>query len=340
MAFPPWDEKLGLLRHSWTGQTINNALRLAVEVPSFARAAESFTALTGVGISKSSLQRLVMDYGACQVSREEEEARAMSAVPSKEEEVVWREQVKPDSETMSVSVDGVMIHVREEGWKEVKLVSVSAVEQEVDEETGDTQAKLKQHSYRGGLWDAKHFTNHHWAEACRRGLENAKQVVCVSDGAVWIWMIAFICFPLRVEILDWWHAIQYLWSIAHECFGDDATAANVWVAEQKQLLRSQGLSRVLHSIRQLYPRYDGIPPTVRQAVGYFFRNRRRMQYDQYRRDGLPIASGTVESACKTVVQARLKQAGMRWSRDGAQAMISLRCLLLSNRWHELPIPQT
>jgi hypothetical protein len=58
-----------------------------------------------------------------------------------------------------------------------------------------------------------------------------------------------------------------------------------------------------------------------------------MAYAQFRQAGLPIGSGAVESACQTVVQARFKQAGMRWSRNGAQALLALRCALLSQRWH-------
>ena len=69
---------------------------------SYERAAENFTTLVGVGISKSSLQRLVKLYGGDQVEKEKEEAKAMSAIPAKEEEVVWREQPEPDSEIMGV----------------------------------------------------------------------------------------------------------------------------------------------------------------------------------------------------------------------------------------------
>lgn len=314
---------------------MSNALRLAVEIPSYQRAAESFTALTGVGVSKSSLHRLASEIGERQVEKEKEEARVMSAVPAKEEEVVvYREQPEPDSETMSVSSDGVLIHIREEGWKEVKLVSISAVEEEKNAKTGEKSVKLTAHSYRAGLWDAKTFTNHHWSEACRRGLEKAKRIVCISDGAIWIWMMVFICFPKRIEILDWWHAIEYVWAIAHEIF-DDADDAAAWVAAQKGLLKTQGLRHVFRSIRDRFPRQQALPESIQQALGYLVRNRHRMHYGQYRQAGLPIASGTVESAAKTVVQARMKQAGMRWGRDGAQAMLSLRCLLLSNRWHEL-----
>ena len=76
-------------------------------------------------------------------------------------------------------------------------------------------------------------------------------------------------------------------------------------------------------------------PAVRQAIGYLFRNRRRMDYIRFRH-WTAHRQRHRESACKTVVQARMKQAGMRWSRTGAQSMLALRCLLLSDRWQEFP----
>ena len=226
---------MGLTPHPWSPQTAEQALRLAVEIASYARAAESFTALTGVGISKSSLQRLVSEYGRCVVQAQAAEARAMVEVPKQEEEVVWREAVAPASEVMAVSSDGVLVHIRDEGWKEVKTMSVSAVTNEVNPASGEREVVLSQHSYRAGLWEATTFTQHHWAEACRRGVDRAKRVVCVSDGAPWIWAMVFQCFAVRVEILDWWHAVQRLWTIAQHHFASPA-AATAWVATQQAAL--------------------------------------------------------------------------------------------------------
>lgn len=336
VAFFPLDRKLGLTKHNWSPETIRNAVGLGVEIPSYARAAAAFEALTHVPLSKSSLQRMVQIVGGEVVSQQAAEATAMVRVPKHEEEVVWREVPEPDSEVMAVSSDGVMVHIRDEGWKEVKAVSISAVEQEYDEATGEMEARLTKHSYRAGLWEAGTFTNHHWAEACRRGLEKAKTVVCISDGAVWIWAMVFLCFSRRVEVLDWWHAVQRLWDIAATTL--EPVEANAWVHEAKGWLANSHLRHLFRQIRRLYPRGSALPEPVRQATGYLFRNRRRMDYATYRELGLPIGSGAIESACKTVVQARMKQAGMRWSRSGAQSMLALRCLLLSDRWHELPLP--
>ena len=336
MAFSPLDEQLKLSKKNWSPETIRNAVRLGVEIASYERAAATFEALTGVPLSRSSLHRLVQETGASLVEEQAAEAQTMVQVPKKEDEVVYREVAEPESEVMAVSSDGVMVNIIDEGWKEVKAVSVSAVSRTVDEESGEVEVNLSSHSYRAGLWDAATFTNHHWAEACRRGLEKAKTVVCVSDGALWIWHIVFICFYTRIEVLDWWHAVQRLWDIAHGTL-EPANAAP-WVHQAKGWLARSQLRYLFRQVRLLYPRGTPLPEPVRQAVGYLFRNRHRMDYATFRQLGFPIGSGTIESACKTVVQARMKQAGMRWSRNGAQSILALRCLLLSDRWHELSLP--
>lgn len=318
--------------YSWTPATIGQALRVGSEIASYQRAATTFVELTHVPLSKSSLQRLVGVYGGELVEQQAAEAAAIVQVPSKEEvAVAWRQRVTPPSETMSLSHDGVMIHLREEGWKEVKIVSVAAVTNTVNPQSGEIEVTLSEQSYRAGLWEVAPFINQQWAEAERRGIPQAKRLACVSDGAHWIWQLVFMCFAPCFEILDWWHATQRLWTIANAAFDSPVQAAH-WVEQQKQLLAHSHLRQVIAHVRLLYPRGGAWPEPVRQAVAYLFHNRRRLRYAEFRQAGLPIGSGAVESACKVVVQARLKQAGMRWSRPGAQAMLALRCALLSERW--------
>ena len=312
------------------------ALRQAVELSSYARAAENFSELTNVSISASSMQRLVLEYGTEVLKAEASEAEAMVCVAKEEEGVSYRRIPEPDSEVMAVSADGVMVHLREEGWKEAKVASVSAAPVGEAGEKAEGELRLTKHSYRAGLWDAKTFTNHYWAESCRRGVEKAKRVVCVNDGAIWIWAMVFVCFSRRIEILDWWHMLQYVWQIAADALGPNSSEASAWVNAQKAALARSQLHLFFRRILRLYPNPAEAPPEVKQAVAYLWKNRRRMNYAAYRKAGFPISS-TVESAAKTLIQQRMKQAGMRWSRDGAQAMLALRARLLSQRWHEIPI---
>ena len=158
------------------------ALRQAVELGSYVRAADNFSELTKVSLSASSLHRLVQEYGPEVVKADEIEAEAMVCVSREEEGVSWRRIPEPDSEVMAVSADGVMVHLREEGWKEAKVASVSAAPVREAGEEAEGELRLTKHSYRAGLWDAKTFTNHYWAESYRRGVEMAKRIVCINDG--------------------------------------------------------------------------------------------------------------------------------------------------------------
>lgn len=288
-------------------------------------------------MSKSSLQGLVLEYGGRLVAAQAAEAQAMVQVPEGVSEgEAWRAIPEPDSPVMAVAMDGGMVHVRGEGWKETKVVAISAVE--AGAEAGGSEGsvvELRRTSYRAGLWDAASFGPQQWAEACRRGLEKAEQVVCVNDGAPWIWLIVAMCYVPCIEILDWWHAVQKLWELAFLLLGAENEASPGWAGQQKALLWAGQLRQVFRQLRLLCPRGQALPDKVPQAIGYLFRHRHRMRYPEFRRAGYPIGSGSVESACKVVMQERMKQAGMSWSRPGAQAMLALRSVLLSERWTEV-----
>lgn len=144
----------------------------------------------------------------------------------------------------------------------MKVVSVSAVRlgnSPVGEAEGP---RLAGHSYRAGLWDAKTFANPYWAESCRRELEKAKQIVCISDGAVWIWTIVFICFAQRTEILDWWHVVQYLRQIVGEAYDRSSGAAVTWMEAQKASLAQSQHRLLFRRIRLLYPHGTPLPEAV------------------------------------------------------------------------------
>jgi hypothetical protein len=334
-GFFPLDEQLKLGEHSWTPASIREVVALAAEIPSFRRAARRFVALTKSPLSKSSLDRLAKEYGLRVVAEQAAEAEATVKAPERGEEIVWRQLPEPDSEVMAISLDGVLLHIREEGWKEVKVASISAVEVEVPLERDEEKVvQLTQHSYRAGLWDAKTFAKQQWAEACRRGLEKAKQIVTVNDGAPWIWLIVAMCYAPCREIIDWWHLIEKVWLAANGLFSQGDSQAKAWAEQMKTLLWTSQLRSVLHEVRCRCPRGQPLPECVLPLIHYLFNHRRRMDYAAYRQAGYPIGSGSVESACKVVVQERMKQAGMRWSRDGAQAMLALRSILLSEQWEQ------
>jgi hypothetical protein len=176
-------------------------VKLGVEIPSYRRAAQNYVELTQVGVSKSQLGELAKTYGGKIVKQQTLEAEAMVKPPVRDEIIVPRDMPQPDSEVMALSMDGALVNIRGEGWKEVKTVAISAVERVVNETTGEAEVRLSRHSYRSGLWEAKDFAKQQWAEGCRRGLERTKKLVSVNDGAVWIWLIVQMCWVPCVEIL-------------------------------------------------------------------------------------------------------------------------------------------
>jgi hypothetical protein len=313
-------------------------LLFATEVP-FDRAAQAIDALARIPVSQSSLCRLVQEYGARLVEQQAAEAEAMVKAPAKFDEVTFRQIPRPDSEVMAVSMDGAMLRVRQEGWKEVKTVTVSAVKCDTGVVGGAVSAEpkvqLTNHSYRAGLWEAAVFTNQQWAEATQRGIEKAKQIVSVNDGAAWIWAIVATCYLPCITVLDWWHAVQKLWLMANLLFGEGSDLGRAWVQRHKAWLWAGDLRPIFRYIHAHYACGAAWPDGLAQALGYFFNNRHRMRYSHFRRQGYPVGSGAVESACKVVVQARMKQAGMAWSRNGAQAMLALRSTILSDRWDDI-----
>ena len=147
----------------------------------------------------------------------------------------------------------------------------------------------------------------------------------------WIWKQARENFPRCIEILDFYHATEHLGEIVRAWYGADSPAADKWLEERKIDFLEGRFERVMKSIRAWRPVEPEHAKLKGENIGYFTRNRHRMRYDEYLAKGLHIGSGIAESSCKCLVQARLKQSGMRWSQDGAASMLQLRRL-----WFDVP----
>ena len=133
-------------------------------------------------------------------------------------------------------------------------------------------------------------------------------------------------------ILDIFHAMEYLWKTGHALFGEGSEKAEEWVADHLLMLLCGKVSRVVAGMRQSATK-RGLRgrklETVEGAAAYFMRNRERMRYDEYLAAGLPIGSGAAEGACRNLVKDRLERTGMRWSMDGAEAVLKMRAVELT-----------
>ena len=141
-----------------------------------------------------------------------------------------------------------------------------------------------------------------------------------------------------VRVVDFYHAMERVWTISRTLFGDDERAGVAWARRMGKLLKTpNGPFRVLHAAAAMKARraMSKVQRTEYAKAYEYLRVRTQwMQYANYQRVGVPLGSGVTEAACKTLVAQRLKLSGMRWKKPGSQAILDLRSELLSGTWAE------
>ena len=169
----------------------------------------------------------------------------------------------------------------------------------------------------------------------RRG----QKIVCVMDGQPSLWTVRKTYLPSEnvVEILDLLHATPRLWEAAHLFHREGSDEAASFVRERLlRLLRGEA-GYVIGGLRQMGTKHGLRGRRLAKLTticNYLSKNLSRMRYNEYLAAGYPIASGVIEGACRYVVKDRMERAGMRWTVEGAQAMLSLRTTHINGQWKE------
>lgn len=159
-----------------------------------------------------------------------------------------------------------------------------------------------------------------------------RRVQVLGDGAVWIWHLADEYFGSeRIEVVDWYHSSKHLWDLATALHGEGTPTARAWAEQAQHRLWRHGPAPLLALLQATTPATPEAAEALRIERGFFTTNAARMAYPHFRRLGLPIGSGAIESGAKHLVQHRFCRAGMRWSQAGATALLTLRMHLLSGR---------
>ncbi len=311
----------------------------------FAEAAGLLDELAGVALGTETLRTHAERVGA-ELEGRQEATRAH----------VEREQAPPparrapvgDDALLVVEADGVMVRYRDRrldgtpidgDWHEVKLGLAA----------GWRGGALVAPSYVAAREPAARFARRLGAEAACRGALDVvgwrtpaldgggheavlRRVLILGDGAKWIWEEVAACFGCeRIEVVDWFHASEHLWDLAKALCGEGTPAATAWAEQATHRLWRHGPEPLLALLRETVASTPAAAKVLATERGYFTRNAARMRYPDFRRQGLPVGSGAVESEAKRLVQLRLKRPGMRWSELGARAVLHLRCHGLSGR---------
>jgi hypothetical protein len=291
--------------------------------------------------------RMIADFGGMAPS-----ASSLDRIPKllsarwQEHRLEWEEALRAqdavpkEATTIAVSIDGVHVPLKKtevkddpknkNGYREASCGTVSYLDKDGNRLSTLRFARMPEAKKK--TLKAQLTAEFDWAMARRPDLRVAK----VADGAPDNWeFLHGLSNGDGVEILDFYHAATHLKDAADAVHGAETQQSKALFEQWKTTLKEEprGAEAV---IRAICYRRDQARGSARKeltaALAYFRAMRHGMRYQEYRAENLPIGSGVVEAACKTLVSERLKQSGMRWTLRGGQAILTLRSLMQSARW--------
>ena len=169
-------------------------------------------------------------------------------------------------------------------------------------------------------------------EITRRDPKHDRTWVIVTDGERALQRRVITSFENVTLVLDLLHVLEKLWKVAHALHAEGSPEAEAFARQRTERILCGMTGQVVKGLRQIVTkrRLTGQKAkTIHSVCDYLYRNRERMRYDEYMRNGWPIASGTVEGACKNLIRDRFERSGMRWTIPTAEALLKLRAAHLS-----------
>ena len=169
-------------------------------------------------------------------------------------------------------------------------------------------------------------------EMTRRDPKHERTWVIVTDGERALQRRVITSFENVTLVLDLLHVLEKLWKVAHALHPEGSPEAEAFARQRTERILCGMTGQVVKGLRQIVTkrRLTGQKAkTIHGVCDYLYRNHERMRYDEYMRNGWPIASGTVEGACKNLIHDRFERSGMRWTIPTAEALLKLRAAHLS-----------
>jgi len=324
-CFIPAEHVLGLIEGDLTPAASGLSMVLLSNLTA-RESADIWNRFCGTAPAASTLVRLSAKAGQCLEMCSEEVLNDLRE----------QEDIPVEAVTLHASIDGVMVRMNEKkegdavleegGWREASCGVVSLLDVDGNKLRSSLFGRLPE---QGKLCLKAQVSKEvfHWLAR-----KPDMKLVVSADGAKDNWAFAESLKP-DVEVLDFWHAAEYLKLAADAAFGSDEAASTKWYKNKRHILRHDpdGVGKVIDALRHLLRKGKG-RAEIERALGYFRNNRRRMNYFHIAKAGYPIGSGQVEAANKVLVTQRLKRSGQSWGRDGGQGVLSHRALLKSGRF--------
>jgi hypothetical protein len=321
-AYTPWDKEQGLDKRIWTPRVKELVVTTCAALP-YKAALSLVERTTGLVIEESSGEEIVCDVGNRLRALEE---KAIAAAVDIGEDIV--SEASPGR--LYISIDAAKAHTDGE-WHDIK----TAVIYEGKRLEGEDVDTVDSPRYIAAQEKSEGFGRRIYTKAMQAGYDRSQERVVLADGGEWIWNEVRNHFPKSIKILDYYHACEHIYSLAAVLYGEGNPNGKRWAKEHCKKLKEKGPGGLIRAIKRRKARNEQDWEALRLEFGYFKKYRRYMNYPIYRAKGMMIGSGPVEAACKVVVGQRLKQAGMRWTKDGADVVLAVRCALLSGEFDRI-----
>jgi len=331
----PKDDALNVSGTKFT-RTVKRVTAQIAASDSFRDTSANLKYLCGIDISAKETERIAEEMGAkIMEAKKEEVAYSLTELNPPEPEA--------PAEILYIEYDGTGVPIRKQELTGIKgkQADGSAKTREMKIGCMFTQSGLDDEgkpvrnadstTYFSQIGQLEDFGKLLYSEAVKRGVDYAGHVVVIGDGAKWIWGLANDNFPNATQIIDLYHAKEHVYDLLRTVFSNEAE-----LHTHKSILYSLLEKGDIDGMTACFSALPVITEEQREKVriesNYFMQNKARMQYQDFRKQGLFVGSGVVEAACKNVIGKRLKQSGMRWSVEGANKIAALRCTVMSGEF--------
>jgi hypothetical protein len=349
----PLDPALQLPSRTYSYEIQRRLVKAAIQGP-FDEALEAIADATGVGVPKRSAEQIVIDAS---VDFESFYARRAGSFRTPQGPILVASidskgipMVKPQRAEKKVRLG------KGEKRNKKRMSTVAAVfTQQPDVRTPEevveslfstaddtTRPKRRSRAQHKRVWaslltDKSSFIADVREEMLRRDRRHRKAWIVVTDGERALQLRVCRMLKSVVFVLDLFHVLEKLWAASYALHPEGSPQAEAFVRKRALWILSGKVSQVVKGLRQSVTKRRlkaAKRKTLLGVAGYYYRNRLRMHYDEYLRGGLPIASGSVEGACKNLIKDRMERSGMRWTPAMAEAMLRLRATYLSEDFDE------
>jgi hypothetical protein len=347
----PTRERFGLGPHQRLSPVLEEKLCFTATLTNSYEKAAAIAAKWGAAADDATLHRHVQQRGGQAEALGEERTRRAVCVRTRAEVIAEAKGDLPRGRfSLVLMMDGWM--VRERGpqwglkprenkadrvaWHEMKTGIVFRLADRAQSQSG--RRMILEKFYVASRGDPFAFGRRLYAEALRRGLAQAAEVFVVADGALWIWNLVNDRFSQARGVLDFYHASEHLWAVAHDLFGEGSGEARAWIEPLLHQLKHGGEAGVLETLGDLLTlcaeRGETAPQSLEREVSYFNNHRDHLHYQRIQSRGCPIGSGAMESTCSQL-QDRFKRTGQFWTLPGERHLLALELARRNLDWEEI-----